>query len=202
MQTAVSVIIASVLLTGLISCSDTADSPAGDVAEAVADGGTARMARRLGGITAAFDPTAHPYANNLRVQHFRDQLEHLLAVGPSDWSSKQAIAAVRLGLANELLLDGQTEAAIEAFGKLFYETKSRRQRHRLQGLLGLAHLRLGEQDNCIVNHTIECPACFRSPVRVCTRCKGARGSLPATSRRCWRAIRTTWRRGGCSTSPT
>ena len=155
MQTAVSVIIASVLLTGLTSCSDTADSPAGDVAEAVADGGTARMARRLGGITAAFDPTAHPYANNLRVQHFRDQLEHLLAVGPSDWSSKQAIAAVRLGLANELLLDGQTEAAIEAFGKLFYETKSRRQRHRLQGLLGLAHLRLGEQDNCIVNHTIE-----------------------------------------------
>ncbi len=158
MHTAGSVIVAALfLLHGLSACVPDSDSgPSGDAAPGQVGDGTARMARRLEEIAENFDPAAHPYVNNLRVQHFSDRLAALReSVVPMDPRGKSAILKARFDLANELLLDGQSEAAIEEFEKLRSEIKGRKLRHRLQALLGLAHLRLGEQDNCIVNHTVE-----------------------------------------------
>ena len=118
--------------------------------------GTRRMARRLIEIAEGVEPLAHPYANDVRVRHFRDEVARLRkAADPLDPRVKSQLFGTRLDLANELLLDGQSEAAIAEFRGLQAEASGRRMHHRLQIFLGLAYLRLGEQDNCILNHNTE-----------------------------------------------
>ena len=97
------------------------------------------MARRLIEIAEGVEPLAHPYANDVRVRHFRDEVARLRkAVGPLDPRVKSQLLKARFNLANELLLDGQSEAAIAEFRGLQAEASGRRMHHRLQIFLGLA----------------------------------------------------------------
>ena len=138
--------------------------------------GTRRMARLLNEIAEEVEPLAHPYANDLRVRHFRDEAARLRkAADPLDPRVKSQLFRTRLDLANELLLDGQSEAAIAEFRALRAEASGRRMQHRLQIFLGLAYLRLGEQENCILDHNTE-SCLFRSPAPAPTRRPGARAA--------------------------
>ena len=114
------------------------------------------MARRLAEIAEGVEPLAHPYANDVRVGYFRHEVERLRKFAdPQNPRVKSQLIKTRFNLASELLLDGQTAAAIEEFRRLQADATGRHLQHRLQIFLGLAYLRLGEQDNCILNHTVE-----------------------------------------------
>ena len=90
--------------------------------------------------------------------------------------------ALRFNLAMELLLAGHTQGAIEEFGRVRAELERRggpESRNRLLELgswLGIAHLRLGEQENCLLDHTSE--SCL-FPIRSSGVHKLQRGSRAA-----------------------
>ena len=116
--------------------------------------GTRRMADRLEGIAANVDPRANHYANSVRVEYFSEQLEQLRQAAPDSPHSKE-ILKTQFDYANELLLDGQSEEAVRVFQQLQGAVEQPGVLHRIQILLGLAYLRLGEQENCILKHNID-----------------------------------------------
>lgn len=116
---------------------------------------TRHMAERLEKIAISADSSAHPYVNSAGVKHFRDQLENLQnSLAAQTLDGKDQILKTRFALATQLLRDGQSERAVREIVQLQTVVDHPQVRHVLQMKLGLAYLRLGEQENCIVKHNI------------------------------------------------
>ncbi len=97
--------------------------------------------------------TAHPnnfYANATRIQHF----DSLLQAEPTN-------ATYRYRRALDLLRNGASQAAAEELEALIQARDNGQldqylnldERISLEGYLALSYLQLGEQENCIINHT-------------------------------------------------
>ncbi len=129
---------------------------------------TRRMAERLEEIAQSVDPRANPYVNSERVKSLRELVDNLGESGSSPNHPRQIqILEARLTLATELLLDGRTEEALQQFQHLQalseeYKFLNLYFRQKLQTLRAVAYLRLGEQENCIMQHNID--ACL-FPIR-------------------------------------
>ena len=116
---------------------------------------TQHMAELLEDIAVNVDPATHPYVNLDRVDYFRARLDHLRLSGAAINSRRrEQILQARLSLANELLQAGQSDQAVQEYRQLQTVVHHPRLRHSLQMLVGLAYLRLGEQENCVVQHNI------------------------------------------------
>lgn len=121
--------------------------------EAGHDPGTAEMAAALQRIyaQALADPMPYVHLNARRAGHWRQEVQR--SAGPAQ---RQA----RYNYASELLNAGDTEAAIRQLDTLIASLGDRRfaltpESKPLFDLLAVAYLRLGEQQNCIVNHSAE-----------------------------------------------
>ena len=130
--------------------------------------GTRSMVERLEKIAQSVDPRANPYVNPERVKHLRELVEKSDKSEPILTPEGHIQGPqVRLTLATELLFAGQTEEALQQFryvhasstGDLLRNPGFRRE---LQALQAVAYLRLGEQENCILQHNID--ACL-FPIR-------------------------------------
>lgn len=136
--------------------------------------GTRRMAAMLAKLADEADanPQLNPFWNEKRA----DALRLLLA----QQLDKEKEAEVRLTLGEELLRSGQTQEAIELFLRLQEQLSrsevkgSLQMRAQVPSLLGLAYLRLGEQDNCIRSHNVESCLFPIRPGGVHTLQKGSR----------------------------
>jgi hypothetical protein len=98
--------------------------------------GTRQMAARLDSIATYTDPRTYPYANATRVVMMKRMAP------PAD--PNQRIALQRL-LAQDLLLSGETEEAIE----LYEELRSQVEPPGVDQMLALAYLQLSVKESCI-----------------------------------------------------
>jgi hypothetical protein len=110
------------------------------------------MAERLRTIWAAQDWQTDPYKNRERIEQIRSWIAHNSG-DPREWN-------VRLRLAGELLELGESAEAVkelEATRTLAREKGafSPAYEQSLRDLLGIAYLRMGEQENCLFNHVAE-----------------------------------------------
>lgn len=114
--------------------------------------GTRKMAERMRQLARA-DAVDHPYMSQKLVEQIRKFLE-------GKHTTRQE-ANARMELATQLLNSGQTAAAIQALQDVetFLTNKNMKigaeSRARLMMQRGLCYLRLGEQQNCVFNHTAE-----------------------------------------------
>ncbi len=112
--------------------------------------GTDEMISRLDSINQNVDPQNNEYANRARVEYIKKMAE------PDQLDAKINYSGV---LARELLLAGDTQEAIEEFNSVLTMLESVNDSLRLAylpstlELLALSYLRLGEQQNCLLNHT-------------------------------------------------
>ena len=134
------------------------------------------MAERLELIASKADPATHRYINSARVDYYRDRVAHLRrSVAAMDPRGKEQIMDARFSLASELLRAGLSEEAASEYRDL--QTAAHSQfRPTLQMLVGLSYLRLGEQENCILRHTID--SCLM-PIREAGFHQAQRGSRAA-----------------------
>jgi hypothetical protein len=123
-------------------------APAGMRAIAKGDG-TRRMAERLEGITRALDPKKNIFTNSDRVAMLKTGIEE---------NPKSRIEILPL-LADELLKAGRTEEAIAVAEPLLHPSPAEAlvapPLSETHEFLGLAYMRLGEQENCIAHHGID-----------------------------------------------
>ena len=148
--------------------------PEGAAPQAAA-AGTAKMAARLLQIAARSDPARSTYLNDQRAELLRAELTR--AAAPRERLQLQ------IALGNELVLAGKSEEAVaqllearRSVEKLA-EAEQAPVRVRISELLGIASLRLGEQENCLFNHNAD--SCLL-PIRgggVHTRKRGAQTAL-------------------------
>ncbi len=143
--------------------------------------GTKRMGERLRKIAAQSNPGNNLYMNRERAELFGRELNEALGMPESpDKGAKVLDLASRH--ATELLLAGQSREAIEEFTRLdaFIRrsnvTFGSQTRISLRHYLAIAYLRLGEQENCLTNHTID--SCLM-PIRANGVHKIQRGSRKA-----------------------
>src|SRR6266511_3981569 len=143
--------------------------------------GTKRMGERLRKIAAQSNPGNNLYMNRERAELFGRELNDALGMPESpDKGAKVLDLASRH--ATELLLAGQSREAIEEFTRLdaFIRrsnvTFGSQTRISLRHYLAIAYLRLGEQENCLTNHTID--SCLM-PIRANGVHKIQRGSRKA-----------------------
>jgi tetratricopeptide (TPR) repeat protein len=113
---------------------------------------TRRMAERLKQIAQHLNPKTNSFASAERVKYLR-------TLNPPDPAGK---LTVMHHLGEALLHNGQTEEAIAQFKQVLqqatgpYQYRARPNLVRqIRDNLALAYLRLGEQDNCIIQHSIE-----------------------------------------------
>ena len=112
-----------------------------------------RMAALLDSLAEASDPVHNFYLSERRVTY----LESLLA----EARNRADTLALRLDLGSELLFAGQTRRAIEELEyvreQLADRSDPRGRRRFLDACdwLAIAHLRLGEQENCLRDHSVE-----------------------------------------------
>lgn len=106
------------------------------------------MAERLRQVAERADPLQNNYLSGGRVATMRDQSV------PSDPVKR---IAHRIRLAKEMLQAGLGQEAVEQFNALANEAPGYgiRTNPSLENMLALAHLRLGEQQNCIERHNTE-----------------------------------------------
>ena len=113
--------------------------------------GTQAMVERLRELAKNSDPAHNVYLNRQRAALFRDRLAR--AVNPVE----KLDARIRLSL--ELLQSGDTETAIHELHvardlmRVFPEEQRPGMALELDRLFAQAHLRLGEQQNCVARHT-------------------------------------------------
>lgn len=111
---------------------------------------TAEMAARLDSIAQQTDPHQNEYANRLRVEYLKS------IPRPGDLESQLILAGT---LAQEMIYAGDTEDAIRVLEPLLEvlegagEAVQERFIVNVLDLLALAWLRLGEQQNCLLNHS-------------------------------------------------
>ena len=117
-------------------------SCAAEVPESYQDPATERMAKRLAEIEQNLNPATNTYINAARVEYLQ-MLEQ-----PPDIEGRLRASAY---LARERLRAGQSTAAIAAFAALKPQLAQVgvHLTPDIRVLLGLAHLRLGEEENCL-----------------------------------------------------
>ncbi len=102
--------------------------------------GTRKMIELLKATVARFNVPGNSLANNARVKI----ISELVKTSPENENS----------LYQEMLLAGKTEPAIAGIEKLLAKPNLHRDvRTRLRRLQAIAYMRLGEQENCVMNHT-------------------------------------------------
>ena len=112
-----------------------------------------RMAALLDSVVEASDLADNMYLSERRVTY----LESLLAEARNGADT----LALRLDLGSQLLLAGQTRRAIDELEyvreQLAHRNDPRGRRRFLEACdwLAVARLRLGEQENCLLNHSVE-----------------------------------------------
>lgn len=117
------------------------------------------MAEHLKKIADEADPLQNPFLNHRAAEIFRQQLAHLLAQKGEGAPSPGHIAAARYKYAYELLHAGESAAAVQEFEALrkfiadgrVNLTPDKLALVRLNAMV--SYLRLGEQENCLLNHT-------------------------------------------------
>jgi hypothetical protein len=115
--------------------------------------GTLRMAERLRELDAKANVLNQPFLNDRIVAYYQEQLKKKI--------SRTTQRSILAQLPRQLLQAGRTVEAIqaldefEAFLKSIGQTVAAQDQPRLLFQRGLAHLRLGEQQNCQLNHTTE-----------------------------------------------
>lgn len=112
--------------------------------------GTAEMADRLEKLRENINPATNEYANVKRVEYFKERPEPGRPDHKLQYDSR---------IAQELLYAGKTEEAIA----LFKDIKQRLEEQELNApesfvttieeLLAISYMRLGEQQNCLLNHS-------------------------------------------------
>lgn len=163
----------------LLEAADVPNSPA--PSPYYQSAGTRRMAERLRQIADKIDPLHHPFENTRRANIFQTLLDQeiLSKETPRNWPK---LFDLQAQLSVELLNSGQTESAIEEFERFIRVLTKQKKYHPqnraiLRTLLATCYLRLGEQQNCITNHTID--SCL-APIRaggVHTLTKGSEGAM-------------------------
>ncbi|MDZ7694092.1 MAG: VCBS repeat-containing protein [Balneolaceae bacterium] len=115
--------------------------------------GTPAMVTRLDSISNNIDIRVNEYANNARLEHFMQFRTPFELVPKLNY---------HLTLAQEQLRAGQTEKAIERYQHLIkvwnglepaQKESSMEFRRSVEESLALSYLRLGEQQNCLLNHS-------------------------------------------------
>ncbi len=115
--------------------------------------GTKRMVERLEKMAREADPDGNIFLNHLRAERLRAKITPDLP--------PQAAFDLRLQTALEYLRAGETEVALEDLTKLpamvplMPQDKQHQMSWFLNQALGLAYMRLGEQENCVSRHTSE-----------------------------------------------
>ncbi|PYK97258.1 MAG: hypothetical protein DME19_16920 [Verrucomicrobia bacterium] len=143
--------------------------------------GTKRMAERLQKITEQSNPRNNLYMNRERADLFGQELKQLLAT-PDSPDKGAKVLDLDSRYATELLLCGKSWEAIQEFTMLdaFIKTSpvqfGTQTRSSLRHYLAIAYLRLGEQENCLSNHTID--SCLM-PIQAAGIHKIQRGSRKA-----------------------
>lgn len=129
---------------------------AGPVSAAYQSTGTRQMAERLEQITQGLDPAQNQFLNRARADMLGRQLGDLLKLPLDERTAKERVN-LQLKFGVELLNAGRSEESLRNFNELedflkkldSWEVK---QRILVRGWQALAHLRLGEQENCLSNH--------------------------------------------------
>ena len=115
--------------------------------------GTQRMAETLDKVIDGIDVLENLYLNRERAEHLRAEL----AKKPDTRTE----LGLRMRLARELLTAGDSaEAAVELeeirrISAASSYPLSTRQAGMIRDLLAISYLRVGEQENCVLNHTID-----------------------------------------------
>ncbi len=139
--------------------------------------GTRRMVERLERVARNTDLELNKYGNAERARYFRQRLEEPL--------ERTELVMVRALLAEELLNAGQTGEAIRHFRVVraavdrgpaefpsgFSET--------IEELLAISHLRIGEQENCVVHGGIEACLLPIGSAGIHARQRGSRAAIGA-----------------------
>lgn len=115
--------------------------------------GTQRMAERLAQMVRATDPLTNPFVTKETVAVLRGKLAK--ATNPNE------ILPLKSALAETLLNDGQSEAALREFED--YErlldvnqvNPGAEEQARILLMKGVCQLRIGEQENCLLNHNAD-----------------------------------------------
>lgn len=108
------------------------------------------MVAELEAIADSLDPANHPWANEERLAFFTAQPV------PTNPIARLQLQGV---VAQELLYSGRSQVAAEAFGRILETVRASPQLAPdgydlvLLNLLGISYLRLGEQINCMTNHS-------------------------------------------------
>jgi len=116
--------------------------------------GTRRMAERLQQLIQRVGPERNPYANRLRANFARDALAELRGDPEREMD-------LQLMLAHESLQGGDSGTAAQSFRRLMDLLARHRpqvlatNRAQLRLYLAQSFFRLGEQQNCLTNHTTE-----------------------------------------------
>jgi hypothetical protein len=113
---------------------------------------TARAIARLARMARDVDPERNPWANDARLEHMSTQTP-----------PAEPVARMRFDvmLALETLGAGRTEEAVAAFEDVWERIRqvpgwrSSRFGQDVHALLALAHMRRGEQENCVLHHGTE-----------------------------------------------
>ena len=115
---------------------------------------TQKMKELLQRYADAYDTTANFMSNRLKAAHYR----RIDSMG--QYKNIQDKTELKYQAAVESLRSGETEAAIRLFNELLriFETdpdfsNTPKAKAHLREQLALCHLRLGEQQNCLLNHT-------------------------------------------------
>ena len=112
--------------------------------------GTEAMVKRLADLAREADVKDNPYANHARARYLKSQ---------QLFAPRGKALRLRFERARELLNAGETEEAIRELELLkgFFYANLRQVDpavvHEIRRYLAIAHLRLGEQENCAQNHT-------------------------------------------------
>ena len=133
----------------LLTCGCTPSGPEPEV-------GTRRMVQHLEQIAAHVNADTNPYVNMDRVQLFRQRVAQLQDSGTTaSGRRREQLLEARFALAAELLRAGLSVEAAEEYRSLLTYAGSGPFRLTLRTLVGVSHLRDGEQQNCILRHTID-----------------------------------------------
>ncbi len=144
-------------------------------ATAVAEEGGREVANRLRALAHTTQVELNGDLNRMRI----DSLRRAIAEAPN-WSRA---ARLRLELGDQLLRAGRTRESIDAFRYVQHELVRRkstaplRATWPLHAFLGLAHMRLAEQENCLELHNTESCLLPISPAGVHALQESARQAL-------------------------
>ncbi len=163
-------LIAFVVLLVTVGCA----APSEEAAQPPRASGTEPMVQRLEAIARDTQPQLNEYMN-------RERLAALRQLSPPP--NLQRRARFEFQLASELLRAGHSEEAIDRLDRLFKMVRTRPAafppdlpRH-LRSLRAVAHLRLGEQENCLAHHTAEACLLPLSDAAVHRQQRGSRAAM-------------------------